>query len=348
MNEEIGNRKKEHIELCLTDKVAFKLKCNGFENYEFIHYAPTEIIMDEIDLSLKFLSKKIAYPFLISCMTGGTDEASNINLKLASAAESLKIPLGLGSLRYMLDTDKFDSALSEIRETAPSVPILGNIGAAQILEDKNIRRFNELIKIADLDSFVVHLNPLQELLQPEGDTDFKGLRKALRLLVKELHVPLIVKEVGSGISKKAAEELLYIGVKGIDVAGAGGTSWAGVEILRARNESDPSANAFWDWGLPTSYCIRKITPLKKDYKFSLIASGGITTGFEIAKALALGADLTAAARPIIKQLYNGGVPAVFTWVHDHFSTLKKIMYLTGSQNLKDFDSTKLTLRKNLW
>jgi len=347
MNEEISSRKKEHIDLCLTDKVVFRQKTSGFENYEFIHYAPTEVDMDKIDLSVKFLAKKISYPFLISCMTGGTVDADNINLKLASAAESLVIPLGLGSLRYALDTNKFDDILIGIRDAAPSVPLLGNIGAAQILDIKVITRLEEIIKLADLDALVVHLNPLQELMQKEGEPKFAGLRKSLHILVKELSVPVIVKEVGSGISKQAAEELLYLGVKGIDIAGAGGTSWAGVEILRNHNENDETTAPFWDWGLPTSYCIRKISRLKKEFKFSLIASGGINNEFEIAKALALGADLTASARSVLKALFNGGVPGVFTLIHNRFQGVKKIMFLTGSSSLKELNRSKLCLRKNL-
>ncbi|MHC1738615.1 MAG: type 2 isopentenyl-diphosphate Delta-isomerase [Ignavibacteriaceae bacterium] len=347
MNEETVKRKKEHIELCLTDKVAFRQKTNGFEKYDFIHFAPTEVEMDKIDLTVKFFSKKIDYPVLISCMTGGTEDADNINLKLASAAESLRIPLGLGSLRYALETNKFDDILTRIRDAAPSVPLLGNIGAAQILDEKVITRLEEFIKLADLDLFVVHLNPLQELMQKEGEPNFKGLMKALRNLVKELSVPVIIKEVGSGISRGAAEELLYNGAKGIDVAGAGGTSWAGVEILRSQSQSDENAVSFWDWGLPTSYCIRKISRLKKDYKFSLIASGGISNEFEIAKALALGADLTASARPVLKALFNGGVPGVFTMIHNQFQGVKKIMFLTGSSSLKELNRSKLILRKNL-
>lgn len=221
---ETSKRKKEHIELCLTDKVVFQSKTNGFDKYDFIHNAITEVDISKISFQTKLFSKKISYPFLISCMTGGTEEVENINLRLASIAEELKIPIEVGSQRQALEDKNYHDSYKVIRKTAKDVPVLGNIGAAQLVQSKNLSDILSLIEMLEADAFVVHLNPLQELLQPEGEPNFTGLLKKLEKLISKTEVPIIVKEVGAGISKTAARKLLNIGVSGIDVAGAGGTS----------------------------------------------------------------------------------------------------------------------------
>ena len=233
-----AQRKKEHLELCSTDDVNFKFKTNGFEKYDFIHNAITEVEIDEINFETKLFKKKISYPFLISCMTGGTTESENINARLAVAAQDLNIPIGVGSQRQTLENQKYINSYKAIRKNAPSVPIFGNIGAAQIVQLKKLGVVQSLVDQIEADAMVVHLNPLQELLQKEGEPNFKGLLGKIEKLVKELNVPIIIKEVGSGISGLAAKKLLEAGVKGIDVAGAGGTSWAGVEMLRNKSQKE--------------------------------------------------------------------------------------------------------------
>lgn len=351
MEEEISNRKKEHIELCLTDKVAFNYKSNGFDNYDFVHYAITEVKIDKIDLSLSFLNKKISFPFLISCMTGGTDETNNINLKLANVAEKLKIPIGLGSQRYALRNKEYEEYFYSIRNAAPSIPLLGNIGAAQILDKGSCKDIIKLIKGFSPDGFVVHLNPLQELMQPEGEPNFFGLLAGLEYLIKESGVPIIIKEVGSGISLKAAKKLLQLGVYGIDTAGAGGTSWAGVEILRRELKGikkEKDKELFWDWGLPTSFCVKELMKLKGDYDFYLIGSGGINNSEEAAKCIALGADLVASARKVLTALFEKGEEGVVELIEGWFEDVKKIMFLTGSQKIKSFRKKKVIEKRNLF
>jgi len=338
--DKISNRKKEHIELCLTDKVSFKEKTNGFEFYDFKHFAITEVIPDEINFQTKFLGKKINYPFLISCMTGGTVEAESINAKLALAAEQLKIPVGVGSQRQALENDNLLSTYKIIRKNAPTVPVLANIGAAQIVQQKN--NLSKLVEMIEADALVIHINPLQELLQPEGEPNFKCLIKNIEKIVKKISVPVIAKEVGSGVSFEAAKKLLEVGIKGIDVAGAGGTSWAGVELLRKKETSE---NVFWDWGLPTSYCIKEIFKLKKKYKFSLIGSGGINSGIEAAKAFALGSDLVASARTILQTLDKNDVNGVVELIENWFSTVRNVMFLTGSSTFKELRKNKI-IRKD--
>ena len=339
---ETSQRKKEHIELCLTDKVAFRSKTNGFDRYDFIHDALTEVDLSKISFQTKLYSKNINFPFLISCMTGGTEAAENINQRLAVIAEELKIPIGVGSQRQALENKDNHNSYKVIRKTAKSVPVLGNIGAAQVVQSKNLIDILSLIDMLEADAFVVHLNPLQELLQLEGEPNFVGLLIKLEKLIQKSKVPVIIKEVGSGISKETAKKLLNIGVSGIDVAGAGGTSWAGVEIIRCKSEND-----FWDWGLPTSYCLKEIYPLKKKYKFTLIGSGGINSANDLTMAFVFGSDLVASARIILQTLMKNGDEAVITLIINWFEYLKKVMFLTGSKNLSELKKNKIIKKKDL-
>ena len=344
-NDITSRRKKEHLELSLSSDVSFKSKSNGFEYYDFIHDAATEVELDKINFETKFFKKKINYPFLISCMTGGTKAAENINAKLAIAAEELKIPIGVGSQRQALENKKFRNTYDIIRKNAKSVPVLGNLGAAELVRLKSFDPIKMLIDIIEADVFVIHLNPLQELIQKEGTPNFQGLLKSLQQLIKEINVPVIIKEIGAGISANVAAKLLDTGVKGIDVAGAGGTSWAAIEILRNKSNTN---DYFWDWGLPTSFCLKENMKLKKDYKFALIGSGGINSAIDAAKALALGADYVASARTILKELDRNGLEGVKSLITDWFETIKKIMYLTGSNSLIELRKNKILRRELLY
>ncbi len=276
-------------------------------------------------------------------MTGGSLEAENINAQLALAAEELKIPIGVGSQRQAMENNEFHNSFRIIRTNAPSVPVLGNLGAAQIVKMDSFDQVKIIIDLIEGNALVVHINPLQELMQKNGEPEFTGLLKKMEKLVKQVKVPVIVKEVGAGISKEAAGRLLSAGVSGIDVAGAGGTSWSGVEILRNNAEADE----FWDWGLPTSYCIKEVYELKKKYKFVLIGSGGVNTAFDMAKAYALGADITASARIVLKEMDSEGVEGVINLINGWFSTLKKIMFLTNSKDLKQLRNKKLVRKDKL-
>jgi isopentenyl-diphosphate delta-isomerase len=340
-----AQRKKEHLKLCLTDGVKFKFKTNGFDRYDFIHCALTEVEIDKINFETKLFKKKINYPFLISCMTGGTTEAENINAQLAIAAQELNIPIGVGSQRQALENSKHDNSYITIRKNAPAIPVLGNIGAAQIVKLKNLNVIQKLVDQLEADAMVVHLNPLQELLQKEGEPNFIGLLKSIKQLVKILDVPVIVKEVGAGISGEVAKKLLDIGVKGIDVAGAGGTSWAGVEMLRNKSQKEID---LWDWGLPTSYCIKEVHKLKKSHKFILIGSGGINSPSDAAKALALGADMVASARIILQTLNKEGVGGVKKLIVSWFDFIKSVMFLTGSKSISELQDKKIILKEKLF
>lgn len=338
-----SQRKKEHIELCLTDKVAYH-KTNGFEHYEFEHYAITEVDYSKINLATHFLGKKISLPFLVSCMTGGTLEAEKINEKLAIAAKELNIPIGIGSQRQALENKRHHSTYKVVRKNVGTVPILSNIGAAQVVQSKKIEEDIKLINnLVEADALVIHINPLQELLQVEGEIKFTGLLRKLEKLIPKVSIPVICKEVGSGISKSAAQKLLEVGISGIDVAGSGGTSWAAVELLRNRKVD----RYFREWGLPTSYCVRSVAELKKKNKFTLIASGGINNGVDVAKSLAMGADLSASARILLQEVTKKDVQGVIDLVNDWFAIVKKIMYLSGSADLKQLRKNKLRRKEEL-
>lgn len=343
ISDQTSKRKKEHLELSIKENVAFKTKTTGFEYYDFIHDAITEVEIDKISFQSKFFREKINYPLIISCMTGGTEESENINAQLAIVAEELKIPIGVGSQRQALENEKFRSTYNIIRQNAKSVPVLGNLGASELVKLKSFDSVKMLIDLVEANVFVIHCNPLQELLQPEGYPKFTRLLKSLKKLIKEIKVPVIIKEVGSGISAKAAKRLLEAGVKGIDVAGAGGTSWAAIEMLRSKLQKD---EYFWDWGLPTSFCLMENSKLKKNYKFTLIGSGGINSAVDAAKAFALGADFVASARLILRELDANGVHGVKNLVMSWFDTIRKIMFLTGSNSLKELRKNKL-IRKEL-
>lgn len=350
-SDNIPIRKKEHLELCLTDKVAFKNKTTGFEKYEFVHCAITEVDLSKIDFKMKFFNKVIDYPFLISCMTGGTAEAENINAKLAIAASQLQIPIGVGSQRQALENKEYLNSYKIIRKNAAGVPVLGNLGAAQVSKMKSADQIKYLIDLIEADAFVIHVNPLQELVQKHGESDFKGLLKSIEKICKKIDIPIIVKEVGAGINKAAASALIDAGVKAIDVAGAGGTSWAGVEILRNRgrnNSPNPDGeDLFWDWGLPTSYCIRTIAKLKKKKDFLLIGSGGINSASDAAKALALGADMVGSARIILQTLDKNGIDGVVALINSWFALIRQIMFLTGAQTIKSFQKNRIIKAEEL-
>ncbi len=346
--ENISKRKAEHLKLCLTDDVQYDNKSNGFEYYDFIHCAITEVELSKINFERKLFGKKISYPFLISCMTGGTGKSENINAMLAESAEELKIPIGVGSQRQALESNSEMESFKVIRRKASSVPVFGNIGAAQLCNSNATNIVQKLLDMIQADVMVVHLNSLQELIQKNGQPNFKGLLNYLEKICKSISTPVIVKEVGAGISGKAAKKLLDVGVKGIDVAGAGGTSWAKVELLRNGNFNSPENNFFSNWGLPTSYCLRETAPLKKQYKFILVASGGINNYVDMSKAFALGADIAASARIILKQLDKNGTEGVVDLICNWFEGLKKIMYLTGSKNLNEFKRKKLIRKEMLY
>lgn len=333
------SRKQQHVALTLSKNVGFKSKSTGLEQLEFVHNALPELNLSDVDTSAQFLGKSLAAPFMVSCMTGGYKDAQAINRRLAEVCEREHIAMGVGSQRQALEDTQYHRTFSIVREVAPSIPIVGNIGAAEVATMSNADAARRLVELIRADGFTVHLNPLQEFLQPEGSTNFRSVLRGIEMLVKNLPVPVLVKEIGAGISADVAQRLLNAGVQYIDVAGAGGTSWAGVETLRSSNK--PFASKFWDWGIPTATAIRDVAELKSRTSFTLIASGGIGSGSDAAKCIALGADIVGSARPMLKTLQEEGTRGLHRLITTWIKELKGIMFLTGCATVKNLQHANL-------
>jgi isopentenyl-diphosphate delta-isomerase len=340
------SRKRDHVELTVHKDVSFRQKSAGFEEWEFVHNALPEIDSSGIDTSVEFLGKKLAFPLMISCMTGGYREAEAINRRLAEVCEEMQLAMGVGSQRQAMEDTTYHSSFSIARSAAPSIPLIGNIGAAEVARMKDASSVLKLAELIRADAFAVHLNPLQELLQPEGNTNFRGVLQGIEMLVNQLPVPVIVKEIGAGISKDVAERLVNAGVRYIDVAGAGGTSWAGVELLRRTKKERIEWNPLWDWGIRTTDALQEVVPLKQRVAgLTVIASGGITNGFDCAKSIALGADITASARPLLKVLMEEGAPALQQRIEQWMAECTAAMFLTGAASMKELRFSKALKKK---
>ncbi len=340
-NQQTSKRKADHINITLNEEIGFRQKKTGFEKYEFEHNALPELNANRIDTSTKFLGKQLSFPFMVSSMTGGFSGAEKINGLLATACNEFSVAMGVGSQRQALENSKYIKSFKIVRQNAPDIPLVGNIGAAEIASIKDISPIQRLVDSIQANAFAIHLNPLQEFLQPEGKTDFIGVLKGIENLVKYISVPIIVKEIGAGISPSVAQKLMNAGVNIIDTAGAGGTSWAGVEIIRRTDDS--MAETFWDWGIPTADSIIGIRKLSK--KIIIIGSGGIRSGLDIAKALTLGADLAASAIPILKALKQNGERGIIDILTLWKKGLQGVMFLVGAKNIKTLKKTKIYARK---
>lgn len=338
----IQNRKKEHVELSVNQDVSYE-KNTGFDQYDFLHNALPEVNVNEVDLSVSFLGRIFSFPLFISSMTGGYSEAGAVNTIIAEFCENVNLPFGVGSQRVMLEDPSQEKSFSVVRSKAPTAFIAANIGGAQLIKGLDDSKLQRMIDSIQADAVIVHLNPLQELMQPEGDRDFKGIEKGIKKLVNKAPCPVIVKETGAGISKCVAKQLLDIGVSVIDVAGAGGTSWSKVENLRS-NQIDP-LHEFNDWGIPTVDCIQQVGILKDEYTFELIASGGIRSSFDIVKAVALGSDFTASAQPIIKAIMDGGYDGLDNLFKSWRKQARYILTLMGCSSFQDLNKDHL-IKKN--
>jgi isopentenyl-diphosphate delta-isomerase len=292
-----GARKADHIRINLQEDVRSSIT-TGLEHFRLIHEALPDFDLQDIDLSQRLFNKPVAAPILISSMTGGTEEAKQINLNLAKAAQRAGIVMGVGSQRAAIE----DQSLADtfrVREVAPDILLFANLGAVQLNYSYGIEQCMQAIEMIQADGLILHLNSLQEALQPEGQTRFANLSARISELTGELKVPVIIKEVGWGISAKTAARLVVAGVAGIDVAGAGGTSWSQVEMHRAETEAQAALAAeFIDWGLPTAESIQQVRQAAPG--IPIFASGGLRTGMDIAKCIALGADLGGMAGTFLK------------------------------------------------
>ena len=336
----IKQRKKDHVELTTTGAVDYR-QSTGFKHYRFVHNALPEINMADVSTEASLLGRTFAFPLFISSMTGGYTDAGAVNAIIAQFCEEYNLPFGVGSQRIMLENSEEISSFSIVRDHAPNAFIAANIGGAQLIEGLSQKNIDTLVNSIEADAIIVHLNPLQELIQPEGDRSFKGIEKGIVKLVCDSNRPIIVKETGAGISGSVAERLLDIGVEVIDVAGAGGTSWAKVENERKKVEQQRPQ--FDDWGIPTTECIRQVSDLKTNYSFNLIASGGVRSSHDIAKSLCLGANFAAAAQPVIKAIVDDGFEGLEKLYKRWHQNLKTILTLLGCEQLTELNADHLSL-----
>ncbi len=325
-----SQRKDDHIHINLEQDVSFDKLTTGLEHYRFVHQALPELDLEEVSTETTFLEKPLGSPLLIASMTGGSPMAAQINRNLAEVAREFGLGMGLGSMRAALEQP--DVAWSfKVRTYAPHILLLANLGAVQLNYAYGPEQCLRVVEMIEADGLILHLNPLQEALQPEGNTHFKGLLKKIEQVCHTLKVPVIVKEVGWGLSAQVARQLIEAGVAALDVAGAGGTSWSQVEMYRSRTESQRDVAAvFRDWGLPTAESIREVRKVAPEVP--LIASGGITNGLEIAKALALGADAASLAGVLLRDAAQS-VDALRTQVETLIRQLRIAMFASGAKDI---------------
>lgn len=335
---DISARKADHLALCETGDVGFVGKSTLFEDVELVHDALPELHADEVDTSCVVLGKSLRAPLLIAAMTGGTDQAEAVNRRLAAAAERHGIGFCFGSQRPLL---RGHEAGYRVRDLAPNALIVGNIGVVQAAQTPTAR-LRELVEFSGADALAIHLNPAQEMAQPGGDRDFRGGLDAIARIVTEIGVPVLVKETGAGISRRVAERLVSAGVRWIDTGGAGGTSWVAVEMHRAQAEQKAIAARFRDWGIPTAACILRLSGVGA----SILATGGVADGVDVAKAIALGATAAGMARPLLKAQARGEA-ALDAAIVQIVSELRTAMVLTGSANLGALASADRTLGTRL-
>jgi isopentenyl-diphosphate delta-isomerase len=328
----IGQRKDDHLALCAEEDVGFRRQSTLLECVRLVHDALPDLGSSEIDTSLTLFGKKLRAPFVIAAMTGGTEEAGRINRELAAIAEERGYGFGLGSQRAM-HTKPASAPSYRVRQVAPSTLLLGNVGVVQA-RSMTTSEARMLVDEVGADALCVHLNPAMELVQPGGDRDFSHGLSTIARLVRDLGVPLVVKETGCGIGPSTAGRLRDVGVKHVDVSGAGGTSWVGVETRRAEAAGDESARALgealWDWGIPTAASVALLAPMGFE---TVVATGGIATGLDVARAIALGATAAGFARPVLRALSSGGRQGATAMLDGVENELRAAMLLTGSRDL---------------
>lgn len=331
------SRKADHIQINLDNDIRSDL-ATGLEKLHFIHQALPEIDLDDVEISQQLFGKHLTAPILISSMTGGTQNAAELNRILASAANETGIAIGLGSQRAAIEDPSLENTF-KVRQYAPNALLLANLGAVQLNMGYGIEECQKAVDMIEADGLILHLNPLQEALQPEGDTKFMGLLKKICDVCKALPVPIIIKEVGWGISGQVARMLAEAGVTAIDVAGAGGTSWSQVEMYR---NLDPYlakiAGNFRDWGIPTVDSIRMVK--QNAPNMQIFASGGLSNGIDIAKCLALGASLGGVAGPFLRAADVSYEHLVNT-IQAISREIRICLFATGKSNLKKFDNSVL-------
>ena len=334
-------RKDDHIRINLDEDVRSRIT-TGLERYHFLHNALPELDLEQVDTSIEVFGKKLRAPLLISSMTGGSKESAQINQRLAEAAQSEGVAMGLGSQRAALE-DKRLVTTYRVRNVAPDILLFANLGAVQLNYGYGLDQMRSAVEMAEADAIMLHLNALQEAVQPEGNSNFSGLLSKIEIMCKQLPVPVVVKEVGWGISAETAKQLAKAGVQAIDVAGAGGTSWTQVEMYRAESESQARlAGGFADWGIPTADSVIQIREALRTMR--IFASGGLRSGVDIAKCIALGAELGGMASPYLKAATKSSEETIQV-LREVKRELQVCMFAAGAGDIASLQRVPLVVRE---
>jgi len=339
--EKTEKRKAEHIRICLNEKAQARNATAGFEDIQFIHRALPEIDKQKIDSSTKIFGHKFSAPIIVGAMTGGTSEATRINAAIAEAVEKLQLGMGVGSQRAAIEDAKLGKTFAVARKKAPTAFLIANIGGVQLVHGYGIKEVKKTIEMIDADAVAIHLNALHEAVQPEGQTNFKGVLAKIGEVAGELDKPVIVKETGAGIAAEDAKKLEAAGVKAIDVGGTGGTSFAAVEYYRSEMNSVQQflGDAFWDWGIPT---VVSLTETTQAVKIPVIASGGVRSGMDVAKALALNACLASVSQPALQAAAKGAKDTE-NKLSLLIEELRNVMFLVGAEKVRDLAKTPIVV-----
>jgi isopentenyl-diphosphate delta-isomerase len=340
---ETRKRKADHIRISLNQNVQARRATTGFEDIHFVHKALPEINKQKIDLSTTIFNHKFAAPLIVGAITGGTLEATKINATIAEVVEELGLGMGVGSQRAAIEDKKLEKTFSIARKKAPTAFLIANIGGVQLAHGYGLKEAKKAIEMIGADAIAIHLNPLQEAVQLEGQTNFERVLEKIGAIAREVDVPVIAKETGAGIAAEEAKKLEAAGVKGLDVSGVGGTSFAAVEYYRTKRKANSFqrrlGDVFWDWGIPTAISIVEVS---QTVNIPIIASGGIRDGVEMAKALALGASLTSLSQSVL-QVAIKGVKETKDVLSLLIEELKTSMFLIGADSVQALQETPIVV-----
>lgn len=333
---ETNVRKEDHLRICLEENVQARAVETGLRDVYLIHRALPEIAVEDVNLSTELFSHKLSAPIIIEAMTGGVKRAFEINAALAEAAEALGLAMGVGSQRAAIEDPRMAYTFKIVRKRAPHAFLIANIGAPQVNE-YDVDEITKVIDMIEADALALHFNPLQEAIQPEGDPQYEGLLEKVKEVASSLSVPLIAKETGAGIAFEEARRLEETGVKGIDIGGAGGTSWAAVEAYRAKALGNRLrarlGETFWDWGIPTAVSVVEVS---QSVALEILASGGLRSGLDAAKTIILGADAAGFAFNLLKPAVEGRVKEALERI---VMELKTAMFLVGAKSIEELKAS---------
>ena len=338
----IEKRKQRHIRLSLEENVQADIT-TGFEDIRLIHRALPEIDLEDVSTGVELFGRHLSAPLIISAITGGTEGAKEINATLATAAEELSVGIGVGSQRVALENPSTEHTFSVVRENAPSTLVMGNLGCPQLSLGWGVQEARHCVDMIGADALAIHMNPLQEAIQVEGETRYQGILNKVHEVVEGIDVPVVMKETGCGVAFETAVKLEDAGVEGLDVSGVGGTSWAAVEyhIAREVDERDQEflGRALWNWGIPTAV---SVVETSRSTELKIIASGGIRTGVEMAKAIALGADAVGMARPFLEKAVEGS-DALMEHIKRILLEFRTVMFLVGARDIEELKRVRVII-----